>query len=141
MGAVDPTYPLFPVACVLATVMLFLVLLNSFIRQSWNLGVAFLCFWLSLENLTYGVNAVLWSDNAEVKLYVYCDIGASSRPCLESSRFTQSRAVSHLQLVTYVVRPMATLLITRRLYLIASLQSLDLPSAASVRTVRRAISQ
>ena len=141
MAAVDPTYPLLPVTSFIAATLLLTLLITGFARQSWNLGVAFLCFWLSLENLTYGVNAVLWSDNAEVKLYVYCDIGASSRPCLESSRFTQSRAVSHLQLVTYVVRPMATLLITRRLYLIASLQSLDLPSAASVRTVRRAISQ
>ena len=80
MGAVDPTYPLYPVACVLATVMLFLVLLTSFIRQNWNFGVALLCFWLSLLNLTNGVNAILWSDNNNVKLYVYCDIGTPSDP-------------------------------------------------------------
>ena len=71
----DPTYPLYPVSCILSAVMLLLVLLTSFVRQSWNLGVAFLCFWVFLENLTSGVNAVVWSDNADVKLYVYCDIG------------------------------------------------------------------
>ena len=40
-----------------------------------------------------------------------------------------------MQLVTYIVKPMATILITRRLSLIASLQSVDLPSPASVRKV------
>ena len=74
-GAVDPTYPLYPVACILSAVMLLLVLLTSFVRQSWNLGVAFLCFWLFLENLTEGIDTIVWSDNADIKLYVYCDIG------------------------------------------------------------------
>ena len=75
MAAVDPTFPLYPIACFLASFMLILVLLTSFIRQSWNFGVALLCFWLSLENLMGGINAILRSDNADIKLYVYCDIG------------------------------------------------------------------
>ena len=41
--------------------------------------------------------------------------------------------VTHLSLITYIVKPMATLIITRRLYLIASLQSVELPTAAEVR--------
>ena len=77
MGAADPTYPLYPVASILAATLLLLVLLTGLIRQNWNLGVAFLCFWLFVENLTAGVDAVLWSDNADVKLYVYCDIGTT----------------------------------------------------------------
>ena len=76
MTAVDPTYPLYPVASLLAAVLLLLVLFNSFIRQSWNLGVAFLCFWLFVENVVDAANAIIWSDNYEVKYYVYCDIGA-----------------------------------------------------------------
>ena len=71
----DPTYPLYPIASTVAATMLLLVLFTSFIRQSWNLGVASLCFWLFLENLTDGINAIIWSDNADVKLYIYCDIG------------------------------------------------------------------
>ena len=55
--------------------MLLLVLFTSFVRQSWNLGVAFLCFWLFFECLTEGVGAIIWSDNADVKFYIYCDIG------------------------------------------------------------------
>ena len=70
-------YPLYPVASSFASVLLLLVLLSSYIRQSWNLGVAFLCFWLFFDNLTAAVNAIVWSDNADIKLYVYCDIGQS----------------------------------------------------------------
>ncbi|VDC04728.1 unnamed protein product [Peniophora sp. CBMAI 1063] len=107
MGAVDPTYPLYPAACILASCMLLLVLFTNFVRQSWNLGVAFLCFWLFLETLTDGVDAIVWSDNANIKHYVYCDI------------------VSHLQLIAFTVKPLATLIITRRLYLIAYLQPVE----------------
>ena len=70
-------YPLYPVACISGATSLLCVLATNFIRQNWNLGVSFLCFWLFWGNLTYGINAVLWSDNADVKAYVYCDIGTS----------------------------------------------------------------
>ncbi|VDB92185.1 unnamed protein product [Peniophora sp. CBMAI 1063] len=110
MAAADPTYPFYPVACLLSSAMLLLVLLTSFVRQSWNLGVVFLCFWLFFETLTLGINAIIWSHNADVKLYVYCDI------------------VSHLQIITSVVKPMATLIIARRLYLITSLRSIEPPT-------------
>ncbi|VDC07841.1 unnamed protein product [Peniophora sp. CBMAI 1063] len=116
MVAADPTYPLFPIASFLASAMLSMVLLTSFVHQRWNLGVAFLCFWLFLENLLGGVSAIIWSDNADVKLYVYCDI------------------VSRLELVTLVVKPMCTLIITRRLYLIVNLRS---ENAFSVRRNRK----
>lgn len=76
-GTVDPTYPLFPVASLIAAAMLLLVLLTSFVRQSWNLGVIFLCFWLFTEDLTSAIGTIIWSNNADIKLYVYCDIGAS----------------------------------------------------------------
>ncbi|VDB95781.1 unnamed protein product [Peniophora sp. CBMAI 1063] len=107
MAAVDPTYPLYPIACLLAAAMLLLLLLTSFVRQSWNLGVALLCFWLFFETLTDGIDSIIWSDNADVELYVYCDI------------------VSHMQLITSIVKPMATLVITRRLYLITTLLSIE----------------
>ncbi|VDC02196.1 unnamed protein product [Peniophora sp. CBMAI 1063] len=115
MAAVDPTYPLYPTGCILASAMLLLVLLTSFVRQSWNFGVAFLCFWLFVETLIEGINAIIWSDNADIKLYVYCDI------------------ISHVQMFASVVKPMATLIIMRRLYLITSLQSVKLPSKAEKR--------
>ncbi|VDC00339.1 unnamed protein product [Peniophora sp. CBMAI 1063] len=114
-ATVDPSYPLYPIFCVLSSVSLLFVLLTSVIRHKWNLGVTFLCFWLFFENLTYAVNAVLWSDNVDVKHYVYCDI------------------VSRLQMITFVVKPIATLIITRRLYLIICPRSTDPPDKATRR--------
>ena len=63
----------------MASAVLLMVLTTSFIRQRWNLGVTFLCFWLFIENLTTGANAIIWSDNADIKLYVYCDIGKQAK--------------------------------------------------------------
>ena len=94
MGAVDPTYPLLPLACIFASVLLLLVLLNSVIRQSWNLGVTFLCFWLFLQNVTESVNTIVWYDNAEIKLFVYCDIGATG-VSLNGHVFSLSNSVAH----------------------------------------------
>ena len=78
--AVDPTYPLYPIACILASAMLLLISLTTVIRQSWNFGLASLCFWLFFENLTFGINSIIWADNADVKFYVYCDIGKFMQP-------------------------------------------------------------
>lgn len=113
--------------------MLLLVLLTSFVRQSWNLGVAFLCFWLCLESLAGGVNAIIWSHDAEIKLYAYCDIGQYVYGvCVCYPIYLPPAQVSTLGLLCFVVKPMATLIIVRRLYLIASLRSVDGPSTAEV---------
>lgn len=74
-ATVDPTYPLYPIVSILSAAMMLLVLLTSVVRQSWNLGLAFLCFWLFFENLTGGIDTIIWAHNADIKLYVYCDIG------------------------------------------------------------------
>ena len=75
MGAIDPTFPLFPTACILGAAMMLLVLLTGIFRQSYNLGVAFLCFWLILDLAAGSASLIIWSDNADIKLYVYCDVG------------------------------------------------------------------
>ena len=75
MAAVDPKYQLYPIASILAAAMLLLVLSSTLVRRSWNFGVALLCIWLFIENLANGINAIIWADNADLKLYVYCDIG------------------------------------------------------------------
>ncbi|VDB84664.1 unnamed protein product [Peniophora sp. CBMAI 1063] len=115
MAAADPTYPLYPVASILAAASLLLVLTASVARQSWNLGVVFLSFWLCLETFINGVNEIVWSDNADIKHVVYCDI------------------VTHLQLISSIVKPASTFIITRRLYLIASLRSVELPNPSARR--------
>ena len=82
MAAADPTYPLLAVAHCSAAVMMVLVLLTSFVRHNWNLGLTFLCFWLFIESIADGVGCILWPDNADIKHYVYCDIGTHRSLCL-----------------------------------------------------------
>ncbi|VDB86834.1 unnamed protein product [Peniophora sp. CBMAI 1063] len=118
MTAGDPSYPAFPIASALGAAMLSLVLLTSLVRQNWNLGVAFLCVWLCLENVGNVVNTTAWSDNVDVKLFIWCDI------------------VTRLNIAVDVGMNMAPLLITRRLYQIASLRSLSLPDRKAKRMNR-----
>ena len=44
-----------------------------------------MCFWLFLENLLNAINSIIWSDNADIKLYVYCDIGWCGFICVNVS--------------------------------------------------------
>lgn len=133
MEMADPSYPLYPIACILASLMLILVLMTNLVRQKWNLGVAFLCFWLFFDNLTSAIDTIIWSNNADLKLYVYCDIGMSVYvPQSHIIDYLFAIPVSHLGQFTSVATPMATLIITRRLYLIARLQSVELPGQAAV---------
>ncbi|KZV64274.1 STE3-domain-containing protein [Peniophora sp. CONT] len=114
MGATDPTYPFLPIMCILASVLLLSMLLNGLVRQHWNIGVAFLCFWLLVDNIMYAVNTVAWSDNFTVKFYIYCDI------------------MTHLRFMSSVAEPMATFLIARRLFSIASLRTVEPDSKKAV---------
>lgn len=97
--------------------------------------MAFLCFWLGFENLTFAVNAVLWSDNVDIKHYAYCDIGPPCSAQVQSKcELTLCSPVSRVQMIAFVVKPIATLIITRRLYLIISLCSVDRPNHATVQS-------
>ncbi|KZV72178.1 hypothetical protein PENSPDRAFT_367743 [Peniophora sp. CONT] len=104
MPAADPSYPLYPIASISCSACLLVLLVSNILRSrhSFNFAVNLLCFCLFWETLSYGINAILWSDNANLKAFTYCDI------------------VSHLQIFTFTVKPACTLIITRQLYHIAS---------------------
>ncbi|KZV70306.1 hypothetical protein PENSPDRAFT_685563 [Peniophora sp. CONT] len=106
--AADPTYPLSPIANIIAAALLSLVLLSSAVRRSWNLGLAILCFWLFLEALTNGIGGIIWANNAEIKLHVYCDI------------------TSRVQIIALVVKPMAIFILMRRLHKISGFQTTEM---------------
>ena len=74
MSAADPTYPLYPVVCGAAAILMVIILSTNTLRRNWNPGVTFLCFWLFLECVVNTVNAIIWSDNADIKLYAWCDL-------------------------------------------------------------------
>ncbi|VDC04273.1 unnamed protein product [Peniophora sp. CBMAI 1063] len=105
MGAVDHTYPLHPIACVVGAVMLLVVIAVYLIRRRWNLVIFFLASCLAIENLMLAANEISWFSDASIKLHAYCDI------------------FSHFLLFCYIVRALSTLLITRRLYIISGLRT------------------
>ncbi|KAJ6505353.1 pheromone A receptor-domain-containing protein [Mycena sanguinolenta] len=105
--AVDPTYPLYPILCIISAFFMFLVLSHSFIRQSWNLAVTLLCIGLFFSNLGYGIDGIVWRDNADIVVPVYCDI------------------VSRLQFLMNFLPSITSLLITRKLYIIAIFRDIE----------------
>jgi hypothetical protein len=123
--AADSTFPLYPVFSIASAALMLLVFMTSIIRQSWNLGVAFLCFWLFWGNLTAGINTIIWANNADIKLYVYCDIGELQHLYTYFLTDQTICSVTHVQIFLSTVKPACTLIITRRLYKIASLRSVD----------------
>jgi hypothetical protein len=72
----DVTYPLFPILTLIAAFLLFFLMVTSALRGSWNFGVFMICLGLFCEDLIFGINSIIWSNNADVKHYVWCDIGA-----------------------------------------------------------------
>jgi len=74
----DPCYPLFPIAAITCAAAIALLFATSFCRQRCNIGLLLLCFYLLIDNLFKGANAIIWARSWDVKLPVYCDIGASS---------------------------------------------------------------
>jgi hypothetical protein len=122
--AVDPTYPLLPVLSIICSTLLFVVLTTNLAHERWNLGVLTLCFWLFIENLITGVSTIVWSDNADIKALVYCDIGRR-RFLLIKPLGLPSTIVTHVQMLTFIIKPACSLVITRRLSKIASLRVID----------------
>ncbi|VDB86867.1 unnamed protein product [Peniophora sp. CBMAI 1063] len=117
MKALDPTFPLYSIAYTSSSVSLLLVLTISLLRHSRNLAVIFLSFWLSLELAGDAACSVIWADNGhhKARFHTFCDI------------------FSRIQLVSYVVKPMSTLLLSRRLYRIASLRPVEAVGSAARR--------
>ena len=52
-----------------------------------NVAMLAIIWWLMLCDVIQGVNAVVWAGNAEVKVPVWCDIGASN-DCIEGKWLT-----------------------------------------------------
>ncbi|KAJ7343779.1 hypothetical protein DFH08DRAFT_1008807 [Mycena albidolilacea] len=114
--AVDPTYPLYPILSIVAAFFMFLILSHSLLRRSWNLAVTFLCIGLFFDNFIHGINAVVWRDNADIKVPVYCDL------------------VSRLQFLMNFLPSITSLLITRRLHIISTLRDVEAPSRKTTRS-------
>ena len=78
--AVDPTFPLYPIAAIISSVSVLLLFAMHIVYRPWTFGIVSLCFWLFWENLASGMNHIIWSDNSDVKAHLYCYVGMYSIP-------------------------------------------------------------
>jgi hypothetical protein len=70
----EVAYPIFPVLSLFSAALLVVVLI---IRKSWNFGVYLLCITTLLLDIIYGINAIIWANDADIKAVAWCDIGSS----------------------------------------------------------------
>ncbi|THU83830.1 pheromone receptor Rcb3 B45 [Dendrothele bispora CBS 962.96] len=111
----DSTYPLFPVFAFLGFFLPLIPLPWHF--QAWNSGTCFFIFWTSLACLNQFVNSIVWHNNALNPAPVWCDIS------------------TRIMLGATVGIPASSLCINRRLYRIATIQSVGTTQAEKRRAV------
>ncbi|KAI0316927.1 pheromone A receptor-domain-containing protein [Amylostereum chailletii] len=107
----DPTYPLVPILNIVSACLVLFSLLNRSIHHHWNIGVGLLGAWVFVEDLIGGIDSIVWADNADDKSPIWCDIS------------------SHISVGFDVAVPARSLVITRRLFKITRLRSVEPPSA------------
>ena len=72
-----PGYPAIPVTAFISSALLLLVLITSLERRSWNFGLTMLCFCVFIENFFGAIETVVWRNDAEIRLLVFCDFSKS----------------------------------------------------------------
>ncbi|KAI0309293.1 GPCR fungal pheromone mating factor [Amylostereum chailletii] len=111
----NPAYPLLPIGNFVSAALILISMLNISVRQSWNTGVCVSALWGFLMAIVTGVDAVVWADNASVPVSpIWSDIA------------------SHIQIGSNVGVPMSTFIITRRLYKIVEIRSVNPPTRREV---------
>lgn len=85
----DPTYPLVPIANVVACILV-LVSLSKNLFQSWNIGACSFAIWIMIMSISVVVNAAVWANNIDNVAPVWCDISEFSFPQLVSVVSTSS---------------------------------------------------
>ncbi|PSS11043.1 hypothetical protein PHLCEN_2v3339 [Hermanssonia centrifuga] len=65
-----------PVGALLAAVLVLIPLHSHW--KARNVPTISMIIWLCLVNITRAVNAIVWRDNLDLKLLVWCDIGKQS---------------------------------------------------------------
>ena len=69
----DPTFPLVPVANLLAFLLVLIPLITT-VHKQWNTGVCMYAIWVGTMALIRGINTIVWADNARIVAPVWCDI-------------------------------------------------------------------
>ena len=71
--AMDPTFPLVPIANFLACILV-LSSLSGRMFKSWNIGACSFGVWVAAESFVRAVNAIIWYNVDNIAPYL-CDIG------------------------------------------------------------------
>ncbi|KAG8950991.1 a-factor receptor [Tulasnella sp. 424] len=109
----DPTYPTFPV---LASIGIVLILLPAYWHfKSGNAGTILYIVWTFVGNLNYMVNAIAWAGNLHSPPWFWCDLSTA------------------LIVALNVAIPTSSLLITHRLYSIATIRQVNISRSDSRR--------
>lgn len=120
--AMDPTYPLAPIANFVGC-FLIITTLSSLCYRPWNTGVFMLAVYVFLQSLVVGVNAIVWSDNAGDVAPVWCDISEQYIVSSIAHCSDDEPTASHIYIFEEVSIPACLFLITRRLFNIVRLRS------------------
>lgn len=73
LKAMDPTYPLVPIANFIGCVLSLIPLLHMDTRF-WNTGVYVFVLWSFLSCFPVAINTVVWSNDVKDRAPVWCDI-------------------------------------------------------------------
>lgn len=112
----DPTYPLVPIANLIACALAVIPLFNM-VNISLNTGAFIFAIWLFLINFSTAINTIIWSSDAEDRAPVWCDICESTpNSCSSVDLLKTGFKASHLQLLASTGIPACTFVITRKLY-------------------------
>ncbi|KIO22104.1 hypothetical protein M407DRAFT_79537 [Tulasnella calospora MUT 4182] len=110
----DPTYPTFPV---LASAGIVLILLPAYWHfRSGNVGTILYIVWTFIGSLNYLINSISWAGNIHNPPWFWCDLSTAVIVALN------------------VAIPTSSLLITHRLYSIATIRQVNISKNDSRRT-------
>lgn len=113
----DPTYPAVPIANLSCFIFILVVLPWQF--KNWNLGVSIGAIWTGLNCLAMGINTIIWRDNVDFRVPVWCDIGLSvcgRREQVQLKVMFHRSAVTRLSVGGSIAVASCPLAVIRRLY-------------------------
>ncbi|KAG8948931.1 a-factor receptor [Tulasnella sp. 424] len=110
----DPTYPTFPIFASLGIVLISLPAYWHF--KSGNVGTILYIVWTFVGNLNYLINSIAWAGNLHNPPWFWCDLSTAITVALN------------------VAIPTSSLLITHRLYSIATIRQVNISKSDSRRT-------
>ncbi len=118
-------YPLTPIGSLIGFVLSVLPLVSRLRFQPWNTGIWMYAFWIGIMNFTNFVNTIIWHNNVDIVVPVWCDIGKSEIVILKAIAH-YAPPVSKLQLGAGVGVPACSLVLSLHLFKITRMRAVVL---------------